>query len=278
MTSISENIFSEIVRDLSTYSKSDILILARKWSIPFVNKSQAVNVIAYKIFLDNFKNAGRMNNTPQRQTEIDSMNSDCGDNEDFISGESWASIPTARYVRPGDGLNNCYDLQGLLRWVNTRIRDNIWPNDSTTRDKIYPRKLNQIYNQISNTDLNIQDYPEFTRFINGLRQNNWENFTIQQLENELGSEIDRIPIRIYRQARPQPRIQRRINDINNDNVRRRLDFDDDNVRRRLNFDDDDDNLYRQNQNNIIRLMWGESDIDDESENDLDDLLELNNFL
>ena len=52
----SKNIFSEIVKDLSTYSERDILILARKWSIPFVNKSQAVNVIAYKIFSDNFSN------------------------------------------------------------------------------------------------------------------------------------------------------------------------------------------------------------------------------
>ena len=60
MTLNSKNIFYELVKDLSTYSKSDILILARKWSIPFVNKSQAVNVIAYKIFLDNFVKIGNI--------------------------------------------------------------------------------------------------------------------------------------------------------------------------------------------------------------------------
>ena len=60
MTIKSKNIFVEIVKDLSTYPKKDIIVLAKKWSIPFMNKFQAVNVIAYKIFSDNFYNVGKM--------------------------------------------------------------------------------------------------------------------------------------------------------------------------------------------------------------------------
>ena len=60
MTFKSKNIFVEIVKDLSTYSKRDIIVLAKKWSIPFVNKSQAINVISYKIFTDNFQTIGRL--------------------------------------------------------------------------------------------------------------------------------------------------------------------------------------------------------------------------
>ena len=72
MTFKSKSIFVEIVKDLSTYSKSDIIVLAKKWSIPFMNKSQAVNVIAYKIFSKNFANndikIGNMNGiNPNKQ-------------------------------------------------------------------------------------------------------------------------------------------------------------------------------------------------------------------
>ena len=41
-----KNYFLELVKDLSSYPKNDILILSKKYNIPFVNKNVAINIIA----------------------------------------------------------------------------------------------------------------------------------------------------------------------------------------------------------------------------------------
>ena len=99
----SENIFLEIVKDLLIYSKSDILILAKKYNIPFINKSQAVYVIAYKIFSENFSNVGRM-----RSVHGDSSSSRDEDNdEEKYPREEVKEAPSTDVVNPiGDDLED----------------------------------------------------------------------------------------------------------------------------------------------------------------------------
>ena len=95
----SKNIFSEIVKDLSTYSERDIIVLAKKWSIPFVNKSQTVNVIAYKIFSDNFSNIGRMK-SKYESSSSSNVNNDEEVKEAFLKDdlEGLVGRDPARYI------------------------------------------------------------------------------------------------------------------------------------------------------------------------------------
>ena len=55
-----QRLLYEIIKDLSSYPKSVILVLCKKYNIPFVNKNVAINIIAQQLLEKNFNKIGRM--------------------------------------------------------------------------------------------------------------------------------------------------------------------------------------------------------------------------
>jgi len=55
----------ETMKDLHTYSTTDIKLLSIKYNIPFVNKDQSINVLAFELLKEPFHKTGTMKNEPK---------------------------------------------------------------------------------------------------------------------------------------------------------------------------------------------------------------------
>jgi len=194
----------ESVKDLQKYSNKDIISLSSKLNIPFVTKKQAINAISFQLLHPYFHHTGTMDNLSptcdsplydsimSRTNEIMNMNNDCIEDSDPITGETWSDIPTNRYIRKGGGLNKCYDVYSICEWFNVLIKDKKWPNDPTTRTKIEPFKIIEIYRKMESSGHNLESLQKYSDFVSFLQSNENLNKTIEELEQFL--KVDNNPI------------------------------------------------------------------------------------
>jgi len=124
--------------DLSKYSSNNLVKLSSMYNIPFINKNQVVDILAFILLRNNNTKIGTMNS--------EYMVKNCnGEINDPINFEPWESIDSERYVSIDreNGLSTCYELESLLGWFNNKL----WPEDPLARTKITPSKLIELYDQ-----------------------------------------------------------------------------------------------------------------------------------
>ena len=119
-----DDAYNYSITNLKTFSLKSLKEIASKNNLPFIDKNQAINLIAYELLLPHFKNVGRM--------DVEDEDDD-GDEEDEDEGKT-ALIIAARkndadvvqLLLEKDAVVNAVDEDGwtaLMRADNKYIKD-----------------------------------------------------------------------------------------------------------------------------------------------------------